>query len=369
MNILIPMAGLATRFVHEGITTPKPLIEVAGKPLIQHTLETLGLKGTFIFVTRRYEDPAHNTALSLKLKELAPGCREIMLETPTRGAVETCMAARDIIDTDEPLIVTNCDQRTEWDPAAFMSMLSALDPDGAVVTHESKDPKHSYAVLQGPNGTVSRIVEKKVVSSHALVGIHYWKHGRLFVQSAQALLTVLADMGTRECYVSETYNSLIDMGLRITAIGLGPNQYIPLGTPYDVAVYEGKLREYSNTDKPRTLFIDLDGTILKHAHRFSDIRSSTPALLDGVLAKLNEWDSHGHRIILCTARKEGARALTERQLETLGVPYDQLLMGLTSGPRVVINDRLSEEAAARAIAINVITDAGFGRADWAAAGL
>lgn len=361
MIILIPMAGLATRFAHEGISTPKPLIQVAGKPLIQHTIETLGLVGTYVFVTRRYDNPADNIALSLKLKELVPDCHELMLDHPTRGAVETCMMARDLLDPDEQLIITNCDQRTEWDAQAFLKILNVYRPDGLVVTHESKDPKHSYAEVEHSSGFITRIVEKQVISNHALVGIHYWRRAELFTRSAETLLGKCT-VG-RESYVSETYNYLIGTGRSVVAYPLAPNQYIPLGTPYDVAIYEGKLREYS-AGKPRTLFLDLDGTILKHAHRYSDLSAAAPVLLLGVLDKMNQWDSEGHQIVLCTARKESARGLTERQLEMLGVPYDVLVMGLTSGGRVLVNDKLGAAHPDRATAINLITNGGFEGVDW-----
>lgn len=367
MNIVIPMAGLATRFLNEGITTIKPLIVVNGKMLIEHTLETLGLDGHYIFITRKYDKPEDNAALSAALQRLRPGSTEIMLDHPTRGAVETCLAARDLIDTAVPLVITNCDQRTEWDAAAFISHVVDTKVCGTVVTHESSEPKHSYAEV-APDGAVTRIREKQVISHDALVGIHYWTHGWDFVLAAEVLMDAFEREGRKECYVSETYNHLIGLGRRITTFRVGRNEYIPLGTPYDVAIYEARVREYQ-TEKPRTLFLDLDGSILQHQHRFSEIGSAAPTLLPGVLEKINHWDSVGHRIILCTARKESARALTERQLEVLGVPYDHLLMGLTSGPRILVNDKLTDAAPDRAAAVNLLTNKGFGDVDWRGLGL
>lgn len=276
--------------------------------------------------------------------------------------------AADIINSDEELLITNCDQRTEWDAEAFMAHMRRQFPDGAVVTHSSKDPKHSYAEV--PIGTlVTRIVEKQVISDQALVGIHYWRRGRDFVSSARALMEDVASGATsREPYISETYNHLITAGKRVVAHGIGPNEYIPLGTPYDVAIYEAKVKEYQ-TEKPRTLFIDIDGTIFKHGHRFSELDKEAAQVLDGVRAKLNEWDSHGHRIIFTTARKESARELTERQLRGAGFAWDQLVMGLTSGPRVLINDKLTSGAPDRAVAVNLLTDAGFDGVKWKEMGL
>lgn len=368
MNILIPMAGLATRFVNEGITTPKPLIKVAGKTLIEHTLETLGLDGKHIFVVRRCAREEDNIELGDLLRKLRPGCHIVPLSKPTNGAVETCLAAQSFIDNDEPLIITNCDQRTEWDSRAFLENIADDGVSGCVVTHESSEPKHSYARLD-LQGNVEYIVEKEVISSHALIGVHYWAHGSDFVQSATALMeSNISDGSEKEPYVSETYNKLIAEGKIITAFQVGKNEYIPLGTPYDVAMYEARLREY-HTEKPKTIFLDLDGSILKHLHRFSDIPSSSPALLEGVLEKINHWDSIGHRIILCTARKESARGMTEQHLRGLGLCWDQLIMGLTSGERVLINDKLTEASKDRAIAVNLLTNKGFGHTEWEKLGL
>ena len=74
-------------------------------------------------------------------------------------------------------------------------------------------------------------------------------------------------------------------------------------------------------------------------------------------------------IILVTARKESTRAVTEGQLTGLGIAWDQLIMGLTSGERYLINDKLEPDDRDRAVAVNVITDGGFESVDWEGMGL
>lgn len=130
----------------------------------------------------------------------------------------------------------------------------------------------------------------------------------------------------------------------------------------------GKQAEFY-TSKPSTIVCDLDGTILKHAHVFSDIHTTAPELNPGVIAKLNQWDSLGHTIILMTARKESAREMTEKHLKSLGVMWDHLIMGVTSGKRFMINDKLELHDDDRAIGVNVITDIGFNNTDWESLGL
>ena len=60
INIVIPMAGLGTRFANEGFNLPKPLIETNSKTLIEHSISTLGIEGNYIFITRKYKNKSDN---------------------------------------------------------------------------------------------------------------------------------------------------------------------------------------------------------------------------------------------------------------------------------------------------------------------
>jgi dTDP-glucose pyrophosphorylase len=220
-------------------------------------------------------------------------------------------------------------------------------PDGIIATFKSDNPKNSFAKVI--DGRVVEIKEKEVISDRALIGLHYWKHGKDFVRSAKRLVDEYKMQGMREAYLAPTYNYLIAEGKNIITYEMPDNSYISLGTPEDVEIY--------------------NGTIIKHAHRFSHVGKDPAKDLAGVIDKFNEWDSKGHKIILTTARKESARYITEKQLTELGFCWDVLLMGVTSGCRIVINDKLQEWDRDRAVAINVITDAGFEDIDWKEYGL
>ncbi len=93
-------------------------------------------------------------------------------------------------------------------------------------------------------------------------------------------------------------------------------------------------------NRPKTIFCDIDGTLVKHA---PPTESQKPdfkmELLPGTIEKLLEWDKLGYNIILTTGRKESLRRVTERQLEEVGIIYDQLIMGIGGGMRVLINDK------------------------------
>ena len=74
---------------------------------------------------------------------------------------------------------------------------------------------------------------------------------------------------------------------------------------------------------------------------------------------MNEWCSKEYKIILTTARRESLREKTEQDLSKLGIPYDNLIMGISKGQRIIINDKRpsGEETA---FAINVERDEGLG---------
>lgn len=363
INIVIPLAGEGKRFSSVGIDTPKPLIKVNGKTMIEHAVTTLGIEGNYIFVTKKYKNELYNAELSSILKRLKPNSIEIKVDQKQRGAADAVMYAKQYIDNNDQLITTNCDQILNWDADSFMDYVEDNDCDGSVVLFKATDPKHSYVEIV--DNKIIKIVEKNPISSDALIGLHYWKHGKDFVSSATALLETDS---SEEVYISHTYSSLLNSGKYIAPFFIPNNNYINLGTPEDVSIYMGKVKEFY-TEKPKTIFCDIDGTIIKHLHKFSDLGKFEVELLPGVIEKFNEWDSKGYKIILTTARKESARGITERHLNGLGLCWDMLIMGVTSGHRIIINDKLNSKDDDRASSINLITNEGFNSTYWEEYGL
>lgn len=112
-------------------------------------------------------------------------------------------------------------------------------------------------------------------------------------------------------------------------------------------------------NKPLTIFIDIDGTILYTKSNLHLQYVNESLLLDGTIDKFIEFDRKGYNIILTTGRRESMRRKTEEELERLGIFYDQLIMGLGGGKRVLINDRKPDSEEDTAIAINVTRNEGI----------
>lgn len=112
-------------------------------------------------------------------------------------------------------------------------------------------------------------------------------------------------------------------------------------------------------NKPKTIFCDLDGTLIKHCN---PVEIQDPNLilevLEGTHDKLREWDNKGYTIIITTGRKESARHSTIKQLQNAGILYDHLIMGFGGGDRILINDRKSNKKEDTAYAINLTRNIG-----------
>lgn len=112
--------------------------------------------------------------------------------------------------------------------------------------------------------------------------------------------------------------------------------------------------------RPKTIFLDIDGTILFHYNEYLiDQIEQPPKILPGVKEKLEEWQKAGHQIILVTGRKSSMKEATISQLASCGILYDMLIMGITGGTRYLINDYKPKSDDETAIGISVKRNGGL----------
>ena len=90
----------------------------------------------------------------------------------------------------------------------------------------------------------------------------------------------------------------------------------------------------------KTIFCDIDGTLIHHWGEKCLVKTmeNDAILLPDVLETVDGWKNKEYMIILTTARPESMREITEKQLQSVGLFYDKLIMGLPRGKRVVVND-------------------------------
>ena len=230
MNVLVPMAGAGSRFAKVGYTFPKPLIEVKGKPMIQVVVEGLNVEATYTYVVQKEHYEKYNLQYLLNL--LTPNCNIVQVDGLTEGAACTTLLAKEFIDNDEPLILTNSDQLILWDSNETLYAFNNDNVDGGIVTFPATHPKWSFAKL-GDDGYVSEVAEKKPISDHATAGIYYWKRGSDYVKYAEQMIEKNVRTNN-EFYVCPVYNEAIEDGKKIRIKEIGTEDMWGLGTPEDL---------------------------------------------------------------------------------------------------------------------------------------
>ena len=132
INVVIPMAGLGSRFSSEGYAKPKPFIDVMGEPMIVRVLNNLAIPDAFYYLIAREEHLIQEAELVKKIEEQYP-VKFIGIGQLTEGTVCTVLFARQYINNDIPLLIANSDQIIDTDINEFISDSINRDLDGSKI--------------------------------------------------------------------------------------------------------------------------------------------------------------------------------------------------------------------------------------------
>lgn len=227
LNIVIPMAGLGSRFANVGYKLPKPLIDVNGKPMIQVVVENMNINAHYIFIAMKQHVDKYDVEKTVK--EIT--CNNYTLHTIdelTEGSACTVLKVRDIIDNDNPMMLANSDQYLEWDPYEFLVQSQGVD--GLISCFEADHPKWSYAKTDA-GGIVTEVAEKKVISDLATTGLYYFAKGSQFVRCADSMIAKNIRTNN-EFYNCPIYNEVIAEG-GVVKTHMCPKMW-GIGTPEDL---------------------------------------------------------------------------------------------------------------------------------------
>lgn len=231
VNIVIPMAGNGSRFPRDKYPLPKPLIDVNGKPMIEQAIKSLGFVGQWHFILRNNEFLEQTKAI---LNSIVYNPKFIVVDYETEGPAASVLLFKDCINNDEPLITANCDQIMNWNVNLFYHNVNLYD--GAVVTYYADTDKNSYAKID-KYGQVVEMREKQVISNISLNGIHYWKKGKYFVNSAEAMIAANDRAPNGEFYIAPTYNYMIKENLNVGIYHIPNECHNSVGVPEDLTKF------------------------------------------------------------------------------------------------------------------------------------
>tara|TARA_R110000868_G_scaffold55424_3_gene172292 strand:- start:7855 stop:8508 length:654 start_codon:yes stop_codon:yes gene_type:complete len=207
------MAGLGLRVKDLKIDQPKPLIKISGKPLFQHSLDSL----------LSFANVRHKVAtVSDEINELE-GFALIRPEHQTNGPLESALLAVQELQGDLPFAVLDCDLSF-----TINTLVRFGAADAIIMTFASDKPRYSYAQIA--NASVTRVAEKKVISTSAIAGCYLFKSKSTFLNLGQQLLSNNALAS--ELYISDLLSVYLKHELRIKAIAT--NEYCSLGTTQEI---------------------------------------------------------------------------------------------------------------------------------------
>ena len=241
-TLLIPAAGLGSRFLADGYAAPKPLIQVSGKPMLLQALRDLPAAERTRVVLRA-DQPQHANIVTT-LKNCDPRIDIVTLDSLTEGQAQTCLRALDGINFDKPLTIGACDNGIIYDAAAFQSLMDDQTVDVIVWgirghPEAARQPQMFGWIDSTDDGRIQRISVKEPLTDPTLdpivLGTFTFKRAHYFSVSATHMIERKGSING-EFYVDECINDSVTLGMNCCLLEV--NHYLGWGTPNDLKTFE-----------------------------------------------------------------------------------------------------------------------------------
>ncbi len=210
MKVIIPLAGKGTRLRPHTHVTPKPMLKVAGKPVMAYILDDLKKLGNVeqvVYITGHLKEKVE--AYTRATFDVPSVFIEQAVQDGTAGAVAL---ARPHVD--QPVLIVFVD--TIFD--ADLSVVETSDADGIIWVKEVEDYQRFGVVVTDADGYMTRIVEKPTepISKRANIGLYYIRNWKLLYEGIDHVLASAPNKG--EWYLTDAFQYMIDHGAKIQVI-------------------------------------------------------------------------------------------------------------------------------------------------------
>lgn len=210
MKIIIPMAGRGSRLRPHTLTVPKPLIPIAGKPIVQRIVEDFSASLDVQIDEIAFVIGDFGLAVEKQLCAIAEGvgakCSIYHQEDPM-GPAHAIYCARESLSG--PTIVVFAD-------TLFKANFSFKQEEDGIIWVKRVDNPANFGVIQvDESNVITEFVEKSpvFVSDMAIVGIYYFRDGDYFRQEVQYLIdNNLRDKG--EFQITSVLENMKNLGSR-----------------------------------------------------------------------------------------------------------------------------------------------------------
>jgi glucose-1-phosphate thymidylyltransferase len=210
MKVIIPLAGKGTRLRPHTYITPKPMMKVAGKPVMSYVLDELKKLGNveqIIYITGHLKEKVEEYARAEM--DVPSVFIEQKVQDGTAGAIAL---ARDYVD--QPVLIIFVD--TIFD--ADLSKVKSVDADGIIWVKEVEDYQRFGVVVTDKDGNMTKIVEKPKtpISKRANIGLYYIRNWKLLFEGIEHVLEQPMNLG--EYFLTDAFQYMIDKGAKIRVI-------------------------------------------------------------------------------------------------------------------------------------------------------
>jgi glucose-1-phosphate thymidylyltransferase len=210
MKVIIPLAGKGTRLRPHTHVTPKPMMRVAGKPVMSYVLDELKKLGNVeqvIYITGHLKEKVEEYARAEL--DVPSVFIEQKIQDGTAGAIAL---ARDYVD--QPVLIIFVD--TIFD--ADLTKVKSVDADGIIWVKEVEDYQRFGVVVTDKDGNMTRIVEKPKtpISKRANIGLYYIRNWRLLFEGIDWVLKQPKNQG--EYFLTDAFQYMIEKGAKIKVI-------------------------------------------------------------------------------------------------------------------------------------------------------
>lgn len=213
MRIIVPMAGMGKRMRPHTLTVPKPLIPVAGKPIVQHLVEDIismcnQKVEEIAYVVGRFGEEAEKNLISIAEKLGAKGT--IHYQDQPLGTAHAILCAESALKG--PVVIAFADT------LFYADFRLPEDCDGVIWVKQIEDPRQFGVVKVNSEQVITDFVEKpqEFVSDLAIIGIYYMKDGENLKKELQYLIdNNIRDKG--EYQITNALENMKQKGVRLKA--------------------------------------------------------------------------------------------------------------------------------------------------------
>lgn len=237
LNLIIPAAGIGSRFRATGINIPKPLIPICEIPMIAWVITNFKLDShDEIWVISRKQDYLPKNLYPF-ISNLPIPVSFVETSEVTDGAASTIQLALERIPKSEAVLCANSDQYISGDISQFMNSVRRCHVEGQILTMKAEGNKWSY-VKRDMHGEVESVVEKVQVSDEATVGVYAWKTASIALNAISAMKADNFKVNG-EFYLAPSYNYIVSAGGVVSThnVGVIGTEVHGLGTPEDLDTF------------------------------------------------------------------------------------------------------------------------------------